>query len=66
MFEVVDIKSYDKGKDWHTDYIIASDEDLNLEETIKRLEHLGHNICGIIKLEKSEKENINILKTIMF
>ena len=70
MFEVVEIKKYDTyhsyGTDWHTDYIIKTDENLNINEVIEKLQELGKNPCGACKLRKVEGKEEIILETIMY
>lgn len=63
MFEITEIKNYDThhryGTDWHTDYIIKSDEELNIGQVIEKC-----NACGKCTLKKTE--NGYILETIMY
>ena len=70
MFELIEIKNYDTrhsyGTDWHTDYIIKTDEDLNIQELIKKLQELGQQPCGNCKLKKVEGKNEIILETITY
>ena len=45
MFELIEIRNYDTrhryGTDWHTDYHIETDENLNINEVIEKLQELG-------------------------
>lgn len=70
MFELIKIRNYDThhryGTDWHTDYIIKTDENLNINEVIEKLEELGKNPCGVCKLRTVKETNEIILKTIMY
>lgn len=70
MFEVVEIKNYDThhryGTYWHTDYIIKTDENLNINEVIEKLQALGKNPCGECKLRKVDERDKIILETIMY
>lgn len=70
MFELVEIRSYDThhryGTDWHTDYIISTDEKLNIDEVIAKLNELGKYPSGECKLRKVEGRYEIILETIMY
>lgn len=58
MFEVVEIKNYDTrhryGTDWHTDYIIKTDEEFDIDKMFDKLKELGHSPYGEITLEKTD------------
>ena len=68
MFKVVEVKDYDVheryGTDWHTDYHIETDEDLNIDEVIEKLRVLGYNAYGSMTLKK--KDNQMVLETVMY
>ena len=70
MFELIEVRNYDThhryGTDWHTDYIIKTDENLNIHQVIERLQVLGKNPCGKCKLRKVEERDEIILETIMY
>lgn len=70
MFELIEIRSYDThhryGTDWHTDYIIKTDENLNINEVIEKLQELGKNPYGECKLRKVDERDEIILETIMY
>ncbi|MBQ8299309.1 MAG: hypothetical protein IJX99_05525 [Clostridia bacterium] len=70
MFELIEIRSYDThhryGTDWHTDYCIKTDENLNIHQVIERLQELGKNPCGECKLITVEGREEIVLKTIMY
>lgn len=70
MFELIEIRNYDThhryGTDWHTDYIIRTDENLNINEVIEKLQELGKNPCGECKLREVKETNEIILETIMY
>ena len=70
MFELIEIRNYDThhryGTDWHTDYIIKTDENLNINEVIEKLQELGKNPCGSCKLRAVKETNEIILETIMY
>lgn len=70
MFEIIEVKNYDThhryGTDWHTDYIIKTDENLNINEVIEKLQELGKNPCGVCKLRKVDERDEIILETIMY
>ena len=70
MFELIEIRNYDThhgyGTDWHTDYIIKTDENLNINEVIEKLQELGKEPCGSCKLRAVEETNKIILETIMY
>lgn len=70
MFELIEIRNYDThhryGTDWHTDYIIKTDENLNIDEVIEKLQELGKEPCGSCKLRSVEGTNEIILETIMY
>ena len=57
MFEVVEIKNYDThhsyGTDWHTDFIIKTDEEHDIDSLFNKLKELGHSPYGQITLEKT-------------
>lgn len=68
MFTVVEVKQYDShssyGTDWHTDYYIESDEQLDIDRVIDRLTNAGHNVYGECTLTKTN--NGYKLQTIMY
>ena len=70
MFELIEVRNYDThhryGTDWHTDYIIKTDENLNINEVIEKLQELEKNPCGACKLRKVEGKEEIILETIMY
>lgn len=70
MFELIEVRNYDThhryGTDWHTDYIIKTDENLNINEVIEKLQELGKNPCGACKLRKVDERDEIILETIMY
>lgn len=70
MFKLIEVRNYDThhryGTDWHTDYIIKTDENLNIDEVIEKLQELGKNPCGACELKKVEGKNEIVLKTIMY
>lgn len=70
MFELIEVRNYDThhryGTDWHTDYIIKTDENLNINEVIEKLQELGKKPCGACKLRKVDKRDEIILETIMY
>lgn len=63
MFKLIESKSYDSyhsyGTNWHTDYIIESDENLNIDDVIEKCK-----ASGVCQLEKTN--NGYILKTVMY
>ena len=68
MFEVVEIKNYDThhsyGTDWHTDFIIKTDEKHDIDSLFNKLKELGHSPYGQITLEKTPDGYI--YKTVMY
>lgn len=70
MFELIEVRNYDThhryGTDWHTDYIIKTDEKLNIDEVIKKLQEIGINPYGECKLKKVDERDEIILETIMY
>ena len=70
MFELIEVRNYDThhryGTDWHTDYIIKTDENLNINEVIEKLQELGKSPCGACKLRKVDEKDEIILETIMY
>ena len=70
MFELIEVRNYDThrryGRDWHTDYIIKTDENLNINEVIEKLQKLGKNPYGACKLRKVDERDEIILETIMY
>ena len=67
-FEVVETKRYDThhsyGTDWHTDYIIKSDEEHTTETLFYRLKELGYDPYGVVSSEKTPDGYI--YKTVMY
>lgn len=70
MFKLIEIRNYDThhryGTDWHIDYIIKTDENLNINEVIEKLQELGKNPSGVYKLRTVKETNEIILETIMY
>ena len=70
MFELVEVKNYDKyysfGTDWHTDYYIKCDQDLNIDEVIENLNKLGYKPCGQCTLKTWIDKQDMILETVMY
>ena len=68
MFKVVEIKNYDThhsyGTDWHTDFIIKTDEEHNTDSLYNMLKELGYNPYGEISSEKTQDGYI--YKTVMY
>ena len=68
MFKLVEIKNYDThhsyGTDWHTDYIIKTDEEHTTETLFKRLKKLNYSPYGQISIEKTTDGYI--YKTVMY
>ena len=68
MFEVIEIKNYDThhsyGTDWHTDFIIKTDEEHDIDSLFNRLKELGHSPYGQISIEKNPDGYI--YKTVMY
>ena len=68
MFEVVEIKTYDThhsyGTDWHTDYIIKTDEEHDTNSLFNRLKELGYSPYGVVSSEKTAGGYI--YKTVMY
>ena len=68
MFEVVEIKNYDThhryGTDWHTDYVIKTDEEYHIDGLYNRLKELGHDPSGVISSVKTPDGYI--YKTVMY
>lgn len=63
MFRLIEIKNYDTyhkyGTDWHTDYIIESDEKLSINDIVEKCK-----ASGVCRLEKTD--NGYILRTAMY
>ena len=70
MFKLIEVRNYDThhryGTDWHTDYIIKTYENLNINEVFEKLQELGKNPYGLHKLRKVDERNEIILETIMY
>lgn len=71
MFELIEIRSYDThhryGTDWHTDYIIKTDEEIKtIDEVIERLNKMDKYPFGACKLKFVKERNEIILETIMY
>ena len=72
MFELIDVKNYNThhhyGTDWHTDYVIKTDEKItNVDEIIEKLQQIGKNPNGVCNLKFVEGKNqIIVLETVMF
>lgn len=70
MFKVVDVENYDRrtayGIEYHTNYVIESDEELSIDEVIEKLTQEGQVVCGQCKLKRYEYKNELILETVMF
>ena len=68
MFEVVEIKNYDTyhryGTDWHTDFIIKTDEEHDTNSLFNRLKKLGYSPYGVVSSEKTPDGYI--YKTVMY
>ncbi len=68
MFEVKEIKNYDTyhryGTDWHTDFIIETDEEHTTMSLFEKLKDLGYSPYGDISSEKTETGYI--YKTVMY
>ncbi|MGN1153821.1 MAG: hypothetical protein ACI4S3_07310 [Candidatus Gastranaerophilaceae bacterium] len=68
MFEVVEIKRYDTyhsyGTDWHTDFIIKTDEEYDIKQIFNKLKDLGYSPYGQLSLEKTDDGYI--YKTVMY
>lgn len=68
MFEVVEIKKYDTyhsyGTDWHTDFVIKTDEEHTTETLFERLKELNYSPYGVISSEKTKYGYI--YKTVMY
>ena len=67
-FEVVETKRYDThhtyGTDWHTDYIIKTDEEHDTDSLFYRLKELGYDPYGVVSSEKIPGGYI--YKTVMY
>lgn len=50
MFEIIEIKDYDThhryGTDWHTDFIIKTDEEHDTDSLFHKLKELGYSPYG--------------------
>ena len=68
MFKVVEIKNYDTyhsyGTDWHTDFIIKTDEEHDTKSLFNKLKELGYSPYGEISTEKTTDGYI--YKTVMY
>lgn len=68
MFEVIEIKNYDTyhsyGTDWHTDFVIKTDEEHTTQTLFERLKELNYSPYGQISSEKTEDGYI--YKTVMY
>ena len=68
MFEVIETKRYDThhryGTDWHTDYIIRTDEEHDTDSLFNRLKELGYDPYGVVSIEKTPDGYI--YKTVMY
>jgi hypothetical protein len=68
MFEVVEIKNYDVrnrwGTDWHTDFIIKTDEEHTTDTLFERLKKLNYSPYGQVSSEKTQ--NGYIYKAVMY
>lgn len=68
MFEVLEIKNYDThhryGTDWHTDYIIKTDDVHDTDSLFHKLKELGYDASGVISSEKTPDGYI--YKTVMY
>ena len=68
MFKVKEIKNYDTyhryGTDWHTDFIIETNEQHDTDSLFNRLKKLGYDASGVVSSEKTETGYI--YKTVMY
>ena len=68
MFEIIETKRYDThhryGTDWHTDYIIKTDEEHDTDSLFYRLKELGYDPYGVVSSEKTPGGYI--YKTVMY
>lgn len=68
MFEVVKIIKYDTchsyGADWHTDFVIKTDEEHTTQTLFERLKALNYSPYGEITVEKTQDGYI--YKTVMY
>ena len=68
MFEVVEIKKYDTyhsyGTDWHTDFVIKTNEEHTINSLFEQLKALNYSPYGDITVEKTQDGYI--YKSIMY
>lgn len=68
MFEITEIKNYDThhsyGTDWHTDYVIKTDEEHTIDTLFDKLKQMNHNPYGVTTIVKIDTGYI--YKTVMY